>query len=187
LTQFDRFRFNLPSFFIYFDRPQYYSSDFLATLDKMDILQACEDLANNIASFNPFECSDAEISKEQIQRWQHLFGSTEEEAIKELGNWRADFGRTSIPLLAWQEISQEKTRLGYDKEAYEYSLSSLWISRQSKAQNPTCSCSCPSSKIQAESIYLVKLEGSIPDAAALQRLAELLTPPEIKTDQGRYK
>ncbi|CAG9952159.1 unnamed protein product [Clonostachys rosea f. rosea IK726] len=63
----------------------------------MDILQACEDLANNIASFNPFECSDAEISKEQIQRWQHLFGSTEEEAIKELGNWRADFGRTSIP------------------------------------------------------------------------------------------
>ncbi|CAG9981034.1 unnamed protein product [Clonostachys byssicola] len=148
----------------------------------MDTLQACEDLANNIGYFDPFECSDAEIPKDQIQRWQHLFGFTEEEAIKELGSWRADFGRTSIPLLAWQEISQEKKRLGYDKEAYEYSLSSRWLSRQARAQNPTSSSS--SSKTQAWSIYLVKLEGSIPDAAALQQLAELPAPPEIKTDQG---
>ncbi|CAH0025564.1 unnamed protein product [Clonostachys rhizophaga] len=148
----------------------------------MDILQACEDLANNIASFNPFECSDAEIPKEQIQRWQHLFGFAEEEAIKELGSWRADLGRTSIPFLAWQEISQEKKRLGYDKQAYEYSLSSRWLYRQAKAQSPTSSSS--SSKTQAESIYLVKLEGSITSAAALQRLAELPALPEIKTDQG---
>ncbi|CAH0052271.1 unnamed protein product [Clonostachys solani] len=146
----------------------------------MDILQACEDLANNIASFNASECSDAEIPKEQIQRWQHLFGFTEEEAIKELRSWRADFGRTSIPLLAWQEIDQEKKSLGYNKEAYEYSLSSRWLSRQAKAQNHSSS----SSNTHTQSIYLVKLEGSVPDAAALQRLAGLPILPEIKTGYG---
>lgn len=148
----------------------------------MDILQACEDLANNIASFDPFECSGADIPKEQTQRWQDLFGFTEEEAIKELSGWRADFGRTSIPLPVWQEISQEKKALGFDKEAYEYSLSPQWLSRRAKAQKTTdCSSSI---KAQAESTYLVKLEGSIPNVATLQNLAGLSTPPEVKTGQG---
>lgn len=151
----------------------------------MDILQACEDLANSIASFDPFECSEADIPKEQTQRWQDLFGLTEEEAIKELSDWRADFGRPSIPFLTWQEISREKKSLGFDKESYEYSLSARWLSRQAKVQKMNASSSSSSSsKAQAEGTYLVKLEGIIPNAATLQQLAGLSTPPEVKTGQG---
>lgn len=151
----------------------------------MDILQACEDLANNIASFDPFECSDADIPKEQTRRWQDLFGFTEEEAIKELGGWRANFGRTSLSISVWQEISQEKKALGFDKEAYEYSLSPRWLSHQAKAQERNVfSSSSSSAKAQAESTYLVKLEGSIPNVATLQQFAGLSTPPEVKTGQG---
>jgi hypothetical protein len=151
----------------------------------MDILQACEDLANNIASFDPFECSDADIPKEQTQRWQDLFGFTEEEAIKELNCWRADFGRTSIPLSVWQEIIQEKKDLGFDKESYEYSLSPRWLSRRAKTRGVNASSSSSSSfQARAESTYLVKLEGSIPDSSTLQQLAGLSTPPEVKTGQG---
>lgn len=152
------------------------------------MLQACEDLANNIASFDPFKCSEANIAKEQKQRWQDLFDFTEEEAIKELSDWRADLGRTSIPLLVWKEISHEKESLGFDKESYEYSLSPRWLARRAKAQKVETSSSFSSSSMVAvESMYLVKLEGSIPNAATLQRLAGLSTPPEVKTGQGYTK
>lgn len=150
----------------------------------MDILQACEDLANNIAAFDPFDSSEDNVPKEQTQRLQDLFGFTEEEAIKELNDWRADFGRTSIPLLAWQEISQEKKSMGFDKESYEYSLSPRWLSRQAKPQKTDASPFSSASEVQAETTYLVKLEGSIPNVTSLQQLAGLSTPPHVKVGEG---
>ncbi|KAH7322886.1 hypothetical protein B0I35DRAFT_499510 [Stachybotrys elegans] len=153
----------------------------------MDILRACEDLANSIACFDPFECSEVIIPKEKTQQWQHLFGLTEEEAIKEISDWRADFGRTCMPLAAWQEISTEKRSLGFDKESYEYSLSPRCLSRRSEAHKKNSSHSSPPSSSRkglAECTYLVKLGGSIPDAAALQQLAGLSAPPSIKTGEG---
>ncbi|KAI9146815.1 hypothetical protein HJFPF1_13383 [Paramyrothecium foliicola] len=151
----------------------------------MDILQACEDLAHNVTSFDSFEYSEDNIPKDQIQRWQDLFSLTAEEAAKELHDWRADFGRASIPFLVWQEISQQKKSLGFDKESYEYSLSPRWLSRHTKVAETNFSFSYSSStNTQAEITYLVKLEGDIPDAATLQQLAGLPTPPEVKTGDG---
>lgn len=145
----------------------------------MDLLEACENLVCNIASFDPFETPDTDIPKTHHERWQKLFNMTEGEAIKEIQEWRADFGRLTISQPAWQDISNQKAGEGFDKESYEYSLSTKWLRRLQKQK-----CAPDSTAIDSHSTYLLKLEGCISDVASVQRLAELPTPPEAKQGQG---
>lgn len=63
---------------------------------------------------------------------------------------------------------------GYDKEAYEYSISPRYLARKKKAQRAVA--------LNPSSTYLVKLEGLLKDAKAVQELARLDTVPRIERD-----
>jgi hypothetical protein len=146
-------------------------------ISTMDLLDACEDLANNISSFDPFGISDIHVSDGDSSRWQKLFNLTNAEAVKEIQDFRSDYTRSSISCAVWKDIRDSKTAEGFDKESYEYSLSPRWIARAGKSKQAV-------SAESSNSTYLLKLDGLLDNVTVVQKLAELPDVPVVRNGQG---
>jgi hypothetical protein len=89
-----------------------------------------------------------------VQRWQRLFGFSEDAARSAIQNFRADISRRTIPDELWETIRKRKETAGFDKEAYEYYSS----------RAPTTSRPQPTTAIE-RGTFLVKLDHVIrPDS-----------------------
>ena len=99
----------------------------------MGLLEACESLASNINTFDVQNPDDFQVSDSDLRRWQDLFSLTRDKARDEIGRWRADFGRKTVSQAAWEAIKDTKVREGFDKEAYEYSISRQQFTAQKEA------------------------------------------------------
>jgi hypothetical protein len=145
----------------------------------MDLLEACESLASNVNTFDVQDPDNFQVSDTDLQRWQKVFSFTCDEARNEIGLWRADFGRKAISQAAWEAVKDAKVKEGFDKEAYEYS-----ISRQQHApQKP--------SSVQPQGgggTFLVKIQGHLSSPEVVQQLLNKNEAPTVlpAADDGGY-
>lgn len=119
---------------------QHYST----TLTKMDILSVLEGMASNAE-----HVSSDEVTGEDVHRWSTLFGFSAVEAKDQIENYRADVFREGISNDLWADIAAEKEAAGWDREAYEYSLTHL---RYIKSSAP---------RAASKGTFLVKMEGPL--------------------------
>jgi hypothetical protein len=83
----------------------------------MELLLACEDLIPQCMDQPEDDIADADVD-----RWRSLFHYEAAEAVQQIRDWRANFGRQTIPLDTWHLIKHNLEPTGYDKEAYEYAV-----------------------------------------------------------------
>lgn len=136
----------------------------------MDVLAELEGMANNLSSRTDDSISDTDIS-----RWQTLFAYTRTEAIGRIEDYRNDFSRTRLPDELWDRVRQQKESEGYDREAYEYS-----VTRFRQSQKPSShSYSSPS-----PGTFIVQLAGPLTSPLTIKEAAGLTEIPELATGVG---
>jgi hypothetical protein len=135
----------------------------------MDLLLACEGLIPNITD------DSSDVLESDVKRWQHLFGFSRAEAVQEIQDWRSNLGRQTITAHAWSMINDDLEAPGYDKEAYEYAISTRFqdATYRQRALPPHQTPRTDSSS------YLFRLEGPIPDVETLKEFAVLPSLPAI--------
>ena len=133
----------------------------------MDLLGELEAMANTAIL-------DIEVAATDIQLWQKLFGYTTAEAQREIEAYRGDFSKRSVSEEHWELVRQAKESLGYDIEAYSYSLG---IKRSSTPKNKNVAGN-------VNAMYIVKLEGPISSPEQVQEVAGLSHLPVKSTGQG---
>ncbi|KAJ9604859.1 hypothetical protein H2200_010974 [Cladophialophora chaetospira] len=119
---------------------------------------------------------EKEITREDVQRWQRLFRCSPTQARASIEAFRNDIARTSISDELWDTISSTIESDGYDREAYEYSLSLQ--PRTSKDDR------CVSTEQNAS--FLVKLEAPIDTPERLSVAAGLDTVPTSTCGDGEF-
>lgn len=145
-------------------QPPFYSF----TESVMDILcSELELMATNSLTWNEPDTDD--VRPTDIARWQQLFAVNYEEAEKRLRGHRNDFARCRISDDHWDLVRAEMELLGHDKESYEYSLR--------LSQELQTALSAAAAPPDAE--YLLKLEGPLPTATAVQEAAGLIGEPPL--------
>lgn len=118
---------------------------------------------------------DFEPSRDEVIRWQNLFKYTYDEARKHIEEQKNDFARNRVSDEHWMMVKLEKESQGFSRDAYEHWISlnansSCFISSQSQ---PTGTIVC-----QAQSSYLIRMEGIMSTAKSIQDAADLLEPPQ---------
>lgn len=144
----------------------------------MDFLNELESMAINVADETTFD-SDADntgaISVETIDRWQALFAFTENEAIDNITNHRADIARSRVSDEHWSIVCHEKP--GRDKESYEFEINQL---RTEKRAAPSSASDLANFMEDPVSItYLLKLGGALNTPKEVAEAAGLSEAPEI--------
>lgn len=86
----------------------------------MDLYEELEQMALNAAEENSGETT--ETSQDSITRWQKLFDFSYHEAVSTLEKYRSDISRTRVSDEHWDIVRKHREGEGYDREAYEYSL-----------------------------------------------------------------
>lgn len=135
----------------------------------MDLLHACENLAENVAEFSASVDEQVYVSETDIQRWQRLFELTRSDAVEAITNWRNNFGREYLSQSAWNIIRGSKVSEGFDKESYEYSI---------YCKRPATSAS-PSSNGGDTGMYLLRLRDASLNIQLVQTLLKSDTAPQI--------
>ena len=136
----------------------------------MDILAELETLAATVALHD----QDSEPSQDEVGRWQSLFKYTYDEAIRvqHMEEQKNDFARNRVSDEHWMMVKSKKESQGYSRDAYEH-----WISLT--ANSSRCLSSHPEptgSTVQAQSSYLIRMEGVLSTAKSIQDAADL---PEL--------
>jgi hypothetical protein len=134
----------------------------------MDTLAELEFMASNALVGN--ECV---VSGEDVARWQHLFGFKEAEAIRHIEDHRNDYTRARVSEELWTTIRLAKEAEGFDRDAYEYSLS---LSHQQ--------CLLPRPQQDASGTFILRLEGPLNTAERIKTAAGLVKLPTIAAGVG---
>ncbi|KIW39798.1 uncharacterized protein PV06_08382 [Exophiala oligosperma] len=127
----------------------------------MDILAELESMAVNVATA---AAEEETIPDVDVERWQKLFGFTISEARAALETYRRDLFRTKISDELWDTVGSDKQAEGYDREAYEYSLT-----RPRRHDS--------SGRYDEKGSYIVQLTGPLHSPEILQRAATLNRVP----------
>lgn len=98
-----------------------------------------------------------------IQRWQRVFNLIPEDARQRIKEHRSNLDRSRISEEHWNLIRDKWIPIGHDKESYEYSLERDKLARRSP----------PKSSSYRTSEYLLKLDGPLNSATAVQTFAGL--------------
>ena len=98
------------------------------TMASASLLAELEDMVSKTtvtASYDDDDTNNAsEVEVEvAVRRWRRLFGFTRDEAAAKIEAWRGDWKRNIVSQDLWEEVREEMERDGFDKEAYEFSLS----------------------------------------------------------------
>jgi hypothetical protein len=142
----------------------------------MDFLSDLEQMAANVAKSDVDLGAEPDI--ETIERWQKLFCFSVAEATQRIKAFRADFTRLTISDEHWKTIRKHQDK-GFDREAYEYSLSHMQHNRKKQVTSP-------SSRNDAH--YLLRLEGPLDTVEKVMELGRLAKPPsslKATDDLGR--
>lgn len=136
----------------------------------MNILAELEALAATAElhqDFEPFE--------DEIVRWQNLFTYTYDEATKHIEVQKNDFARNRVSDEHWMMVKLKKESQGFSRDAYEH-----WISLNANSSRFMSSQPQPTESIvcQAQSSYLIRMEGIMSTSKSIQDAADLLEPPQ---------
>ncbi|KAL2423964.1 hypothetical protein ABEF95_010661 [Exophiala dermatitidis] len=140
----------------------------------MDLLAELEAMALNIADFS----DDDTITDADVQRWQVLFGYKHAEAVRRLETYRTDYSRRRILDDLWATVCSRKEAEGYDREAYEYSLT---------LQSQPVSCDAdmlPNPSEAAPGMFIIKLKDPFGTPEKIQIAAGLDNAPECVAGEG---
>jgi hypothetical protein len=141
----------------------------------MNILAALEDMAGNA------DLAFSSISPADIARWQNLFGFDASEAKHHIETYRDDVFHSKISDELWEMIASEKEAEGYDREAYEFSLSYTPTPTSPAAQQQQQQA-CPT---KAETgTFLVHLDGVLDSAATIKEVAGMSETPALLKGVG---
>lgn len=135
----------------------------------MDLLKACENLAENAAEFASSVGEQVHVSETDIRRWQRLFKLTRNDAVEEITNWRNNLGREYLSQAAWSIIRESRMSEGFDKESYEYSVC------YKKKTPPT---STPSGNGDT-GMYLLRLHDALPTIQTVKVLLNSEKAPQV--------
>lgn len=136
----------------------------------MDVLAELESMAANAGLLD----QDLEPSQNEVARWQDLFHYTYDEARKHIEVQKNDFARNRVSDEHWMMVKLEKESQGFSRDAYEH-----WISLNANSSRFPPSQQQPTgSTIQAQSSYLIRMEGILSTANSIQNAADLPEPPQ---------
>ncbi|KAJ4508031.1 hypothetical protein HRR83_005699 [Exophiala dermatitidis] len=141
----------------------------------MDLLAELEAMALNIADFS----DDDTITDEDVERWQLLFGYKHAKAVRRLEEYRTDYSRRSVPDDLWATVCSQKEAEGYDREAYEYSLT-----LQSQPVVCDAHISPDLREGAASGMFIMKLEDPFETPEKIQVAAGLDHTPECVAGEG---
>jgi sulfur relay (sulfurtransferase) DsrC/TusE family protein len=139
----------------------------------MDLLTELEIMAFNAVDKPD---TDAKPENETIKRWQQLFQYTYAEATKHIKQHRVNLSRINVSNEHWEIVRHEKEAKGYDREAYEYSIT------PGKRIKKTLDAGL--SPGHESSTFLLKLEGPLETAVSVQKAAGLASAPAVVSGTG---
>ncbi|OAK95010.1 hypothetical protein IQ06DRAFT_284998 [Phaeosphaeriaceae sp. SRC1lsM3a] len=125
------------------------------------------------ASANDAQIANQYPTPETIGRWTRLFGYSHMEAVRLIGDQRADVTRERITDDHWNLIKDEKEALGYDREAYEHSLQ---LPKVFKGQSATI----PTTGGDGELMLLFRLGGLLDSPEKVKEIAGLEDLPVVR-------
>ena len=91
----------------------------------MDPFLALEQMAENALTSNDADTASSDPSNDVTQRWQQLFGYSYNEAVERVKKHRSDLNRCRVSDEYWSHVKTQYEDQGFDREAFEYSLSKL--------------------------------------------------------------
>jgi hypothetical protein len=142
----------------------------------MDLILELETMAANVVD-DP--TSDPDSEPDVSTRWQPLFSYTLTEARERVKTHRSNLSRERVSDAHWDIMRSAREAEGYDREAYEYSLSlgkGAGVSPQATNMPPTTEGASP-----IQSTFLLKLAGPLDTAAKAQEAAGLPSCPAVLT------
>ena len=137
----------------------------------MDLLDELESMAVNISDTT----TNMVISDVDVERWQILFGLNCLEAAQAIEAHRNDFTKTRVSDELWEAVRPSKESEGFDREAYEYSIT---LKRGINTKEATA---CTNT-----GTFIVQLGGPLNCVEAIQEAAQLNTPPHLATGVGEH-
>ncbi|KAI1615620.1 hypothetical protein EDD37DRAFT_497627 [Exophiala viscosa] len=137
----------------------------------MDLLDELESMAINISD----PSTNMIISDVDVERWQVLFGLSRPEAAQAIEAHRNDFTKTRVSDELWEAVRPNKEPEGFDREAYEYSITQKRVIN-TKATTATIE----------SGTFIVQLGGPLNCAGAIQEAAQLNAPPQLATGVGEH-
>jgi hypothetical protein len=139
----------------------------------MDLLMELEGMAINISA------EEEAVSETDAARWQNLFGYTRPEAVRHIEEYRADFSRRKAPDALWDGIKAGKEAQGYDREAYEYSLT-----RRCPAHSHANPDTDHSGVREEKGTFIVQLSGPLNSADKIREAADMNEAPKVCVGTG---
>lgn len=134
----------------------------------MDPWDALENMAATATSGDDVAATPADIT-----RWETLFGFSASVARDNIEQYRGDLYRETISDEQWEEVSEQRVKEGFDREAYEY-----YVFCDSK--RPRKTVAPPKTLKEDLNTYAVKLLGHLDSPEKIQQIAGLPTKPEIQ-------
>ena len=116
-----------------------------------------------------------EPTTEDVARWQRLFGYSHTEAINLVKEHRANFSRQRVTEEHWNLVRPAAKKDGYDREAYEYSLSVHGRSAHEESQ---------ADDGDDTAIFVFKLGGPLVKAECIREIGKLSQVPRILDGSG---
>ena len=140
----------------------------------MDAFQELVQIATNATTSNFAEGAQNGPSNETIQRWQRLFSYSYSEAVERINQHRSDLSRRQSTDEHWNMVRTHFERQGFDKEAFEYSLSTRRGPTKPHSAHPE----------RDEMTYLLRLDGPLAEVMTVEEIIGLSSPPDLRLGQG---
>ena len=91
----------------------------------MDPCLALEQMAENALTSNDADTALSDPSNNLTQRWHQHFEYSHSEAVERVKKHRSDLNRCRVSDEYWSHVKTQYEDQGFDREAFEYSLSTL--------------------------------------------------------------
>ncbi|EXJ93720.1 hypothetical protein A1O1_02113 [Capronia coronata CBS 617.96] len=142
----------------------------------MDVLAEMEAVAVSMS-----ECVlSTNVSDVDAERWQRLFGYTHSEAVGHIEEHRNNYPRGRIQDDVWMTVRSRKEAEGYDREAYEYSLTDI-----AQLQHQHCvQCDTTEQNQPGTEDSIIQLEDPLDTPEKIQWVAGLTETPTVLIGSG---
>lgn len=139
----------------------------------MDVFPELESMANNVIDSDEVDV----VAQADVERWHTLFGFSFIEAVNHIKQHRSDITRTRVSDELWELLEAEKVAEGYDREAFEFSLTRR-VSMQS-----TCAAVTHGTE---RLTFILQLHAPLDTSEKVKTAAQLTKLPEISVGVGDY-
>ncbi|KAK2759405.1 hypothetical protein FQN54_002883 [Arachnomyces sp. PD_36] len=140
----------------------------------MDLLAELESMAVNVV-----DDIDDEPEIETIKRWQTLFQYSYTEAIDHIKKNYCNLSRPKVSDEHWALVRSKKEIEGYDRDAYEYSLTLEQTKKHAAGPENAATATAKPTEAQKRAKYLLKLEGFLNSAEKIREVGSLMSTPSV--------